>query len=310
MTYMQIYNILDNKMTHSTFACRKWYGAHKAVLCLKKLINRETKKFQRDWINEDLYYLKIDFSKYFFSINHQILKDKLRKYIDNEEVLYLLDLIIDSYSTNNRYDSLLKHYDFYINETGKWLPIWGVISQILANFYLNDLDQYIKHKLKLRFVRYMDDVVILWTKNELNFTKNKIMEFIGKEKLILNPQKISFNLVRDWIKFVWYKIKDSKIFVWKKIKKSFLVFTDFLNDMKYRNYNLTLCDVKRIDSMYFSRTWCFKITDFWENFVRCRENTDFLRGGNANNAANAGIFTLNLNRTATNQNRNVGFRCS
>jgi hypothetical protein len=171
------------------------------------------------------------------------------------------------------------------------------------------LDQYMKHKLKLNFVRYMDDVIILGTKDKLNFARNKILDFIKWEKLILNPKKISFNVADDGLKFVGYKIKDNIIFVWKKIKKSFLRFSDLLDSIKNKNYRLTNYDIKRIDSMYSSRIWCFKITDFWKNFILKRGNTDFLRGGNANNGLNTGVFTLNLNRAETNQNHNVGARC-
>ena len=306
LAYSQIYDILDSKMTHTTFACRKWYGSHRAILHLNKLIRKQINKNPYD----RNFYLKIDFSKYFFSINHLILKKKLRKYIFNEEILYLLDLIIDSYKSPNTYDDLLKNNDFYINESNKWLPIGGIISQILANFYLNDLDQYLKHKLKIKFVRYMDDILLLGKKEELKEAKKLIIDFVLNDKLILNPKKISFNLLSDWIKFVWYVLKDNKIFVWKKIKKWFLNFFDYLennqNIIKYLNKD----DIKRINSMYFSRIGSFKISSYWMNFIKKRGNIDFLRGGNSNNAANTGLFTLNLNRSDTNQNRNVGFRCS
>lgn len=306
LAYAQIYNMLDSKMTHTTFACRKWYGSHRWILYLKKIIKKERRKHK----NEKLYYLKIDFSKYFFSINHEILKEKIRKYIQDEELLYLLDVIIDSYKSPKIYDSLLKNNFFYICEENKWLPIWWIISQILANFYLNDLDQYLKHKLKIRFVRYMDDIVMIWNKKKLNYVRDEIIEFIKQDKLILNPKKISLNLVNDGVNFVWYKIINDKIFVWKKIKKSYLKFTDYLEKFKPKANYLNTNDLERIKSMYFSRTWTFKITSYWEKYISKRGNTDFIRGANANNGAHAGVFTLNLNRSTANQNRNVGFRCS
>jgi len=65
----------------------------------------------------------MDFSKYFFSINHTILKSKIRKHIFDEDVLYLIDLIIDSYSSSKIYDFLLGDYNFYTDEINKGLPI-------------------------------------------------------------------------------------------------------------------------------------------------------------------------------------------
>jgi RNA-directed DNA polymerase len=282
-----------------------------AIKYLDKIIKKEQRRLKKSsfWNNE-LYYLKIDFSKYFFSINHDFLKQKIEKYIKNEEVLYCIDLMLSSYKTSKNYNELLFENDFYINEKDKWLPIWWIVSQLFANFYLNDLDQFLKHNLKVKFVRYMDDVLILWDKEKLNYVKKEIFKFVVKEKLILNPKKTSFNLVSDWISFVWYKLKDNKIFAWKRIKKSFLKFSDSLIELEKKNLKLTSEDISRLSSMYYSRTWCFKITNFWENFIKKRENIDFLRGGNANNTSNTGVFALNLNRNSTNQNRNVGFRCS
>ena len=156
----------------------------------------------------------------------------------------------------------------------------------------------------------MDDLLILWDKYKLKELKQEIFKFVLWEKLILNPKKTSFNLVKDWVKFIWYKIFKNKIFVWKRIKKSFLKFTDELIYLEKKKLNLTKNDIPRIESMYYSRTWCFKITDFWENFIKKRKNIDFLRGANDNNGSNSGIFTMNLNRNSSNQNNNVGGRCS
>lgn len=264
LLYKQIYYLLDSKMTHSTFACRKWYGSHRAIKYLQKIIKKE----EKSCTYEKLYYLKLDFSKYFFSINHKLLKEKIRKFVDDEEILYLVDIIIDSYKSPSNYDDLLKYKDFYIKQKNKWLPIWWIISQLFANFYLNDLDQFIKHNLKLRFVRYMDDIVIIWTKNDLNLAKQEIFEFVEKEKLILNPKKTSFNLVDDTIKFVWYKIKNWKIFVWKRMILKLLKFNDKLKEFNKLKLNLTKQDTLRIRSMLYSRFWSFKNSSFWENYLK------------------------------------------
>jgi len=308
LVYKQIYDLIDKKMVHSTFACRKWYGAHKAITFLKKNILKEEKKISSFWKKEKLYYLKLDFSKFFFSVNHDILKQKLRKIIFDEELLYCIFLIIDSYISSQIYDELLKNNDFYINTKEKWLPIWWILSQIFANFYLNDLDQYLKHKLKVRFVRYMDDILIIWDLKTLNYVKLEIYNFVKKEKLILNPKKVSLNLVSDGIKFVWYKIKWGKVYVWKSTKNKLNKFLDTLGnlDLEFLQEN----DFKKINSSLKRRLWVFTHSSFGLNYFKKMESTDFLRGGNANNGANTGLFTLNLNRTTTNANQNVGFRCS
>lgn len=266
LVYSKIYNILDSKMVYSSFACRKWFGSHKAINYLLKIIKLKEKRLEL-W--EKLYYLKIDFSKYFFSINHDILKQKIRKYIFEEDLLYCIDLIIDSYRTNRVYDNLLKNEDFYINTKNKWLPIWWLISQIFANFYLNDLDQFLKHTLKAKFVRYMDDIVIIWSKNELNKISKEIYDFIKHEKLILNPKKISFNLISDWLSFVGYKIKNNKIYVWKNTKNKTNKFIDKLSKI-----NLDVFvdnDKKRIKSSLYSRLGVFTHSSFGLNYFKSRK---------------------------------------
>jgi len=269
--YEKIYNILDKKMVHSTFACRKWYWTHKAVLYLAKLIRKEKRKilsvchfhksrnlyskenfrlnFRRQ--TERLYYLKIDFSKYFWTINHDLLKKKLRKYIQDDLLLYCLDVVISSYRSWCIYDDLLKEYDCYVNEKNKWLPIGWILSQLLANFYLNDLDQYLRNQLEVRFVRYMDDIVILWSKDKLQFVLKKIIEFIKKDKLILNPKKITFNTINHGITFVWYKFKNNKIWVWKRLRHSLWMFLDRLEKIDKKIF--TEEDKYRIICKFYSR---------------------------------------------------------
>ncbi len=315
LVYNCIYTTLDNKMVFSSFACRKGYWLHKWVLYLQKIIQKkqsEIKEYKQYYISKDnqIYYLKIDFSKYFFSINHTYLKEKIRKYIFDEDLLYVIDLIIDSYITDKLYDNILKKHEFYIWESNKGLPIWWILSQLFANFYLNDFDQYLKHKLKVLFVRYMDDVIIIGTKNEIKKQKQNMFDFLLKEKLILHPNKISFHPILNGVKFTGYVIKNNQIYAWKRIKSSFQKFMDKTENLDFQKLNLRLEDRKSIISKYFSRTWCFNITNFWNNYLKQRGIIDFIRGANWNNTSNAGVFTLNLNWNAGNTNNNVGFRCA
>lgn len=83
------------------------------------------------------YILKCDISKFFSNINHHILKEKLIKRIKDKDALKIVFDIIDS------------------NEKG--LYIGSMTSQVLAIFYLNDLDHFIKETLKIKYyVRYQD----------------------------------------------------------------------------------------------------------------------------------------------------------
>ena len=116
------------------------------------------------------YVLKCDISKFFFSIDHDILKDKLKRRIKDKDALNIIFAIIDS------------------DEQG--LSIGNMTSQVLAIFYLNDLDHYIKEVLKIKYyVRYQDDFLLFHPSKEyLKECLHKIKIFLKKENMTLNPK--------------------------------------------------------------------------------------------------------------------------
>ena len=117
------------------------------------------------WKYGDAWILKMDVSKFFYSINRDILKQILRKKINDEKFLRLLDMIIDSSP-----------------EGEKGIPLGNVTSQDFANIYLNELDQYAKRFLGLKYyVRYMDDIiVVLPTKEEAQRAKESLTAFLNE----------------------------------------------------------------------------------------------------------------------------------
>lgn len=109
------------------------------------------------------YCLKLDIKKFYPSIDKTILKSKFRKKIKDKETLWLIDTIIDS------------------SKDG--VPIGNFTSQWFANFYLEDLDHFIKEELKIKYyIRYMDDMVLFSNnKKELHKVRIKIEEYLNKE---------------------------------------------------------------------------------------------------------------------------------
>lgn len=134
-------------------------------------------KFRRICKNkyEKYYILKCDVKKFFSSIDHDILKQKLKKRIKDKDALNIVFKIIDS------------------NKKG--LGIGNMSSQVLAIFYLNDLDHYIKEELKIKYyVRYQDDFILFHNSKEyLKECLEKIKEFLANEKLQLNSKTRIYN---------------------------------------------------------------------------------------------------------------------
>lgn len=145
-------------------ASRKDMGTSRG-LALANLFHQKSK------IKYDSYYiLKCDISKFFASINHDILKKKLLRRIKDKDAIKIVFDIIDS------------------NTEG--LFIGSMTSQILAIFYLNDLDHFIKETLKIRYyVRYQDDFLLFHpSKDYLKYCLSEITKFLDKEKLHLNAK--------------------------------------------------------------------------------------------------------------------------
>ena len=182
---------------NTTYACLKDRGMHKACLDLQFAM----KHCKRKWDN--YYILKMDVRKYFQNIGKGILYNVLKKKINDKKLLWLLKEII------------------YSNEGEKGLPIGNYTSQMFANIYLNEMDQYIKHQLHCKYVfRYMDDAVILLkTKEEAKDALEKITIFLrDKLELELNSKTQIFKNTQG-VNFCGYKINEYRIKIRDKGKK-------------------------------------------------------------------------------------------
>ena len=157
--------VLDFRLSphfiYDNAACQKGKGTHFALNRFTLFLQRE---FRRN--GQEFYVLKCDISKYFASINHDILKSLLRKKIKNTNVLDLLDHFIDSYETRDG--------------SGTGLPLGNQTSQWFALFYMSEFDHFVKEKLGVKhYIRYMDDFVFVHhDKNYLWVVLTKIERFL------------------------------------------------------------------------------------------------------------------------------------
>lgn len=156
--------IFDAQFYDHSYACRSGRGHHKAVLLLQKWMRTTPEQ----------YYLKCDIRKFFPSIDREILLQILGKTLVDQKLMRCLDRLIHQAPRSG-------------------IPIGNLTSQLFANIYLNELDQFIKRRLRIRkYVRYMDDFIMIFeTHDAALVAKSQIEEFlILKLKLTMSPHKV------------------------------------------------------------------------------------------------------------------------
>ena len=197
--------------TADTCSCIKGRG-------LKGAYER-TKRYLND-VKGTKYCLKIDIRKFYPSINHDKLKEIIRKKIKDNKLLNLLDEIIDS---------------------ADGVPIGNYLSQYFANLFLAYFDHYVKEVLKMKYyVRYADDMIFLAsTKEELEHILVKIKEYIGELNLRLKGNEQIFPVAWNredkyarGIDFVGYVFYHNQILLRKTIKKAFARKCVYMNSLK------------------------------------------------------------------------------
>jgi len=168
-------------------ACQKGKGTHFGLKRLTEFLRQHYRVHGNQG-----YILKCDISKYFENINHQVLKDQLSRYIKDQQVLALLHHYIDSFHTPNR------------PNTGQ--PLGNQTSQWFALLYLNELDHYIKEKLRIKhYIRYMDDFILLHhNKTYLWQCLKEIEQITNKLGLRLNPKTAIFP-IKHGVEFLGWR---------------------------------------------------------------------------------------------------------
>lgn len=189
---------LDPLFINDTFASRKAKGVHAAVSL-----------YQR-WANQYTYALKIDVRRYFDSIDHLLLKQKLAALISDADVLWLFNCIIDSSPEPLCPNVILPAdedlVDWMLRMTG--LPLGNLTSQFLGNLYLNDLDHYLQQELQIpAYLRYVDDMILLAdSKTQLWVWCEQLEKYLARERIGIHPHKKTLVPVSTGMDVLGYRV--------------------------------------------------------------------------------------------------------
>lgn len=226
--------IFETKFHPHSYGFRPFRSTHHASSRLHFLIGNRS----FNWVVEG------DIAKCFDRIDHDILLSLLKKHIKNRRILKLIRLMLKA--------GVMEDLQWYDTEKGS--PQGGIISPLLANIYLHELDNFIAAKyenlsfsrrkrapLPLFICRYADDFVILvkGTKDQAEAVKEEVAFFLrDKLKLELSEAKTLVTPVEQGFDFLGFNIrKYQQVTLVKPSKKAMQKLRD---------------KVKRITKEYFS----------------------------------------------------------
>lgn len=175
--------MLDKTLIYDTYACRTGKGTHAAIERARCFAKRFS------------FFLKCDIRKYFETVDHEILKRQLSGKFKDGRLLRLLFRIID--------------HPVPGGVPGKGIPIGNLTSQLFANYYLSELDHFLKDRMAIRgYVRYMDDFLVFGTdKGLLAEHFSGIRRFVGERLRLEIREEVSFIApVLQGIPFLGFRI--------------------------------------------------------------------------------------------------------
>jgi retron-type reverse transcriptase len=193
--YRQLYPFFDRTFIADSYSCRDGKGTHKALDRFRAFAYKASHNHTRTvWV------LKCDIRKFFASIDHAVLFGILERYIVDADILWLLRRVVESFSSTG---------------LGVGLPLGNLTSQLLVNIYMNEFDQFVKHKLRAKhYIRYADDFVFLSEdKQLLERLLPQISHFLeNKLKLTLHPNKVSITTFASGVDFLgWVHFADHRV---------------------------------------------------------------------------------------------------
>ena len=192
--YRVLYLFFDKIFASDSFSCRNLKGTHRAINRFRSFAYKESENNRCTcWV------LKCDIKKFFENIDHGILLEILKNYIPDKNIIWLLERVIYSFSA----------------APGQGLPLGNLTSQLFVNIYMNEFDQFVKHKLKAKYyIRYADDFVVLsQDKSWLEEILPKMGDFLlEKLKLNLHPNKIFIKTLSSGVDFLcWVNFTDHRV---------------------------------------------------------------------------------------------------
>jgi hypothetical protein len=219
--YRVIYSVFNRSFISTSFACRLGYGTHRASDYTQKALRLH---------DENLYTLKLDIRKFFYSIDRAILRALIERKIKDRRLVDAMMLFAEK-------------------DGSLGIPIGNLLSQIYALIYLNPIDHFIKRVLKVKYyVRYVDDFILIGlTRDNCLKYRSLIINFL-RENLQLELSKSTIQKIKRGINFVGYRTWQNKRII---RKYSLYKFRRFVKREKQESIISLLGHAKRTNSLFY-----------------------------------------------------------
>ncbi|MCR4277458.1 MAG: reverse transcriptase/maturase family protein [Candidatus Berkelbacteria bacterium] len=188
IVHQAIFNILnpifEAGFIPTSFSCRIGKGTHRGVLAVDKMIRQVSRNYTQPG-----YVLKCDIKKFFRSVDHQTIIQTFARRIKDEDTIWLLGRVVESFPDG--------------------MPIGNLTSQLFANIYMNEFDQFVKQTLGVKnYARYTDDfIVVAQEKTYLSNLLEPVKEFLHQNlSLELHQNKVSIRKYQQGADFLGYVI--------------------------------------------------------------------------------------------------------
>ena len=210
--------LFEKQFIYDSYACRTNKGTHFAAKRLKRFLMAARCCHGK---NVPLYVLQCDIRKFFQSISWEILLTIIRKTVTCSRTMDLVETIVINHHSAvtlpkiptpqlSLFDPVATTAEASISvKTRTGLPIGNLTSQLFANIYLNELDHFVKDRLRVRYyARYMDDFLIIDPSlKHLKDLQKQIDTYLQSTlRLSLHPKKLTIKNVATGVPFVGYRI--------------------------------------------------------------------------------------------------------
>lgn len=188
--------VMERTFIDHTYSCRVGMGTGAARTRCRDLVRRYS------------HVLKVDVRRYFPSIDHDILKEKVARLIKCRSTLRLVDTIIDSWRSTEE-NPVWDVGDDLLAPAARvhGLPIGALTSQLFANLYLSRVDHYIQEQIKPGgYIRYTDDLLLFSNeKSALHGALGRIRALFREERLLPHPKKSRVHACREGVPFLGFR---------------------------------------------------------------------------------------------------------